>query len=41
MEKIKPATEKEEFVLEDKDYLFITAINELTESINKLISKMR
>lgn len=39
MESIKPKTIKEEYELEDKDYLLITAIKELTFAINRLVSK--
>ena len=31
---IKPTTEKEEYILEDKDYLLIKAIQDLTIAIN-------
>ena len=31
---IKPTTEKEEYILEDKDYLLIKAIRDLTIAIN-------
>lgn len=36
METIKPIKEKEKYELEDKDYLLIKAIQELTIAINKL-----
>lgn len=36
MASIKPTTEKEEYILEDKDYLFIKAIQNLTKEIEKL-----
>ena len=37
MEKeIFPTSKKDDYVLEDKDYLLITAIRELTIAINKL-----
>jgi hypothetical protein len=45
MEKISPTTkltkEKKEYVLEDKDYLLIKAIQDLTNSINKLRGKIK
>lgn len=37
MESIKPADKREEYILENKDYLLITAIKELTFAINRLI----
>ncbi len=33
---IKPTTEKAEYILEDKDYLLIKAIQELTMAIERL-----
>ena len=39
MENIKPTTEKEEYVLEDKDFLLIKAIQELTSQIRRLANK--
>jgi len=38
---IKPKTEKEEYLLEDKDYLLIKAIQDLTEALTKLRIEMR
>ena len=35
MENITPADKQEEYVLENKDYLLITAIKELTQAINR------
>ena len=35
-EVIKPASCKEEYVLEDKDYLLIMALRELTSTIERL-----
>ena len=32
---IKPTTDKEEYILEDKDYLLIKAIQELTTAIER------
>lgn len=36
MEEIKPKVKKEEYELEDKDYLLIQAIRDLTIAIDKL-----
>lgn len=36
IEEIKPTSDKEEYVLEDKDYLLIKAIQELTAAIRRL-----
>lgn len=36
MEKIEPADKKSEYVLENKDYLLIKAIQELAAEIRKL-----
>ncbi len=38
MESIKPKTKKEEYVLEDKDYLLIKALQELTKQIRRSAS---
>lgn len=40
-ELIKPTTEKEEYVLEDKDYLLIKAIQDLSNAINLLGAKLK
>lgn len=44
MEKIKPTTildeKKKEYILEDKDYLLITAIQELTKAIKVLTARL-
>ena len=39
MEVIKPIAEKEEYKLEDADYLLIKAIQELTRAIKLLANK--
>jgi len=44
MDLIKPTTEKEKekgesYILEDKDYLLIRAIQELTQQIRRLANK--
>ena len=36
MDKIQPTLKKEEYVLEDKDYLYIIALRELTEAVDDL-----
>jgi hypothetical protein len=36
MEKIEPTNKAEKYKLEDKDYLLINAIRELTRAINML-----
>jgi len=36
METIKPTSEKDEYILEDKDYLLIKAIKELTYAIRNM-----
>ena len=36
MKNIKPTTEKEEYVLEDKDYLLIKALQDLSNEIAAL-----
>ena len=42
METIKPTSkDKEEFTLEDKDYLLITAIQELTNAIKQLAARTK
>ena len=45
METIKPTTKldekKKEYILEDKDYLLITAIQELTNAIIKLTTRIK
>jgi hypothetical protein len=38
---IKPTKEKEEYTLEDKDFLLITAIQDLTEQIKQLRLKIK
>lgn len=35
-EVVKPKTPKEEYELDDADYLLIVALKDLTEAINKL-----
>ena len=39
MENIKPTTKKEDYILEDKDYLLIKAMQELTSQIRRLANK--
>jgi len=39
MEKVKPKLKKEEYELNDADYLLITAIQALTEQIRRLANK--
>lgn len=38
-EKFEPIIKKEIYKLEDKDFLLIQAINNLTSAINRLVSK--
>ncbi|KKK94217.1 hypothetical protein LCGC14_2685060 [marine sediment metagenome] len=38
---IKPTTQKELYILEDKDYVMATLIQKLINAINKLTGAMR
>ena len=40
MEKIEPTIKKEKYILEEKDYLLIRAIQELTRAIKFLNQKI-
>ena len=41
MKPIKPKIEKEEYLLEDKDYLLITAIQDLTKAIRESTARTK
>lgn len=39
MDKISPKTKKEEYIIENRDYLLIQAIRNLTIQIKRLVNK--